>query len=236
MKIRHTSPLYNFYEKLYFHEIDAREKLIGRAQVPLVIIISMTGVIAFMLQNYEKTTYNLISIFFIIFLAFGSLVLLLSVYFFIQAMHGHTYKLLPKAEETESYKEKLHDTYKDYKNGKAIAEGHLDEYLCKYMIECSSTNTDVNDKRAWYLHKLNGCLIATALLLLLSFLFFYFGDLNKDNKIKTMQVKIINPIGINGNSIHKGKSLIYSCTPINSSSNLNTKNIEARNIQQEKIK
>jgi hypothetical protein len=235
MKMKHTNPLFDFYEKLYFHEIDVHEKLITRIQVPLIIIISMTGVLAFMLQNYENTINNQASFFFVIFLVASSLALLVSICFFIRSSFGHTYSLLPKAEKTESYREELYKTYNEYKDGKDIAEHHLDEYLCQYMIKCSSINTEVNDKRAWYLHKLNGYLIIVALLLLISFLFFYFGNLDKGHQAKTLQIEIINPIDLNGNLIYSDKyNKILVCAPLYTLSNLKKKNIEQEKVRQEK--
>jgi hypothetical protein len=32
--------VFELYEKLYFHEVDAREKIAGRLQIPLAILLS----------------------------------------------------------------------------------------------------------------------------------------------------------------------------------------------------
>jgi hypothetical protein len=234
MKIESANPLFEFYEKLYFHEIDMREKLSARIQVPLAVFISLVGALAFMLQNYEDTVHNQASYFFILFLAASSLALLVSLYFFIRSWYGHTYSFLPTAQKTESYREELCKTYNEYEDGKTIAENHLDEYLCNYMITCSSINTEVNDARAWYFHKLSGWLIIVALLLLISFLFFHFGHLDKGHQTKTLQMRIINPIDPSGNLIYnENYSKIFEYMPIYSPSNLK-KNIEPPKVQQEK--
>ena len=164
------NPLYALYEKLYFHEIDAREKLSGRLQTPLVIIISMASFLAFMLQNHEVTIWNKASLPFIIFLAAGSIALIVSIYYFIRSWYGHAYSFLPSAQETESYQKLLSETYAGYENGDSLSKKYLDDYICNYLISCSSINTQCNDKRTLYLHKTNGWLIIVALLLFLSFL------------------------------------------------------------------
>jgi len=208
--------LYDLYEKLYFHEIDVREKLSGRLQIPLVIIISMAGLLAFMLQNYEKTIWNKASCLFIVFLIAGSLSLIVSIYYFIRSWYGHLYSFLPSAQSTESYQKLLYETYAEYENGDALSKKYLDDYICKYLITCSSVNTQCNDKRTLYLHKTNGWLIIVALLLLLSFLCFYFGDLDKGRLNKSIKVNIENPVSIRGDSIDENymdKSLMSQTKP-----------------------
>jgi len=195
------NPLYDLYEKLYFHEIDVREKLSGRLQIPLVIILSMAGLLAFMLQNYEKTIWNTLSLPFILLLIAGSVALVVSIYYFILSWYGHTYSFLPSAQETESYQKLLNETYAPYEDGEALSKKYLDDYVCKYLITCSSINTQSNDKRSFYLHRTNASLIIVALLLLLSFLCFYFGDLDKGRQIKAIKVNIENPVSVRGDFI-----------------------------------
>jgi hypothetical protein len=48
------NPLFDLYEKLYFHEIEVREKLGGRLQTPMAIIVSLIGVLTYLLQNFDS--------------------------------------------------------------------------------------------------------------------------------------------------------------------------------------
>ncbi|MFZ3037397.1 MAG: hypothetical protein WA112_09030 [Rugosibacter sp.] len=48
------NPLCDLYEKLYFHEIEVREKLGGRLQTPMAIIVSLIGVLTFLIQNFDN--------------------------------------------------------------------------------------------------------------------------------------------------------------------------------------
>lgn len=200
MKTEHSNPLFDFYKNLYFHEIEIREKLNARVQTPLIIIISIIGALAFMLQNYDKNMHNESSLLFIVFLAASFLTLLLSVYYFIRSWYNWTYSFLPTAKDTESYRGKLYETYKEYKDGEKMAENYLDEYLCNYFIECSSNNTQVNDKRTLYFHKTNRWLIMTAFLALISFFSFCYGNLDTRNQKRTLKVEIMNPINLNKNN------------------------------------
>ena len=46
--------LFKFYEKLYFHEIEMREKLNARIQIYLAIIAALFSLIAFTFKNVTK--------------------------------------------------------------------------------------------------------------------------------------------------------------------------------------
>ena len=191
-------PIFKLYEKLYFHEIEMREKLSARLQIPLALILSLTGLLAFMLQNFERSLSNMASIFFVVFLVLSAFALAASVYYFVRSWFGHTYSFLPSAQDTENYRQELYKTYDPYEDGKATADGHFDEFLCLYMIRLSSINTQCNDKRSIYLHKTNASLIIVASLALVSFLIFYFGDLDKGRQSKPLEVKIIQPLDVQG--------------------------------------
>ena len=43
--------LFLFYEKLYFQELDRREKLSARLNVPLAVMVATVGFLSFMLNN-----------------------------------------------------------------------------------------------------------------------------------------------------------------------------------------
>lgn len=74
-----------FYEKLYFHKIEAREKLNARLQTSLTLIIALIGVLAFLLQNYGHRDFSwAVGIFF--FLICGAAVVLAgAIVYFVRA-------------------------------------------------------------------------------------------------------------------------------------------------------
>lgn len=43
--------LFAFYEKLYFQELERREKLSARLNVPLAILVAVIGFLSFMLNS-----------------------------------------------------------------------------------------------------------------------------------------------------------------------------------------
>ncbi len=190
------NPLCELYEKLYFHEIEAREHLSARVQVPLAITVSLIGVLAFMLMNFDQELCGLPAFIFLFFLVLSAAALIVAIFFLIKSWWNHEYSFLPSAAETEKYRQTLINTYTPYDNGNDLTEEYLNNYLCNYFIECSTINTHCNDKRSIYLHKANGALIITVLLAAVAFLFFYVGGLDKNQHSKPMEVSIVQPIEV----------------------------------------
>lgn len=192
------NPLFDLYEKLYFHEIEVREKLGGRLQTPMAIIISLIGVLTYLLQNFDKyhTGTAVTAFLFLFSLSIGTLVT--AVYFFVRSWYGNTYAFLPSAEATEEYRQLLQKTYERYKNGDSLAETYLNDYLCTKYIVCSTQNTQCNDLRSIHLHKTNGTLIASTVLVAFTFLVFFMGDLDRTKASKPTEVVIVNPVEVKG--------------------------------------
>ena len=192
------NPLFDLYEKLYFHEIEVREKLGGRLQTPMAIIVSLIGVLAFLIQNFDKEHGATSAIAFLVLLISSAVTLVAAIYFFVRSWYGNTYAFLPSAEATEQYRLLLEKTYEQYKDGDVHAETYLNDYLCTNYIRCATQNTQCNDKRSLNLHKTNGALIVATVLVAFSFLVFFLGDLDKNKISKPTEVVIVKPVDVKG--------------------------------------
>ncbi|MFZ5583914.1 MAG: hypothetical protein ACOZCK_14770 [Pseudomonadota bacterium] len=190
-----------FYEKLYFHEIDSREKLNSRLQTPLTLIVSFVGVLAFMLQNYGHQGFSVASTAFLLLTVLSAMALIYAALFFVRSWYNNTYSFLPAAQDTENYRQSLIKLYEPYPNGAQLASDYFNNYLLDYYVRYSSANTECNDRRSIYLHKTNGALIATAAIAFLAFLAFYLGGLDKANIKKATEVSIVTPVTLNGGSM-----------------------------------
>lgn len=185
--------LFNFYEKLYFHEIDGREKLNSRLQLPLAIIIGQMGFISYIakkMEGYESSTNNAIIIFFIIL----TIVFLgLAIYHFVRSWHNYVYSFLPTAYETEEYKNLLEETYKAYDASEELVNNALEDYIYKYYIKCSSINTLNNDERSINIHKTAKFLIISFVFAIVTTFTHYAIDFN-NTKPDQNEAKIISPV------------------------------------------
>lgn len=192
------NPLFDLYEKLYFHEIDVREKLSGRLQTPMAIIVSLVGVLTYLLQNFDKGHNGNSVLAFLSLFLLSSVILVIAIYFFIRSWYGNTYAFLPSAEATEQYRQLLQKTYEQYKNGDSLAETYLNDYLCTKYISCATQNTQCNDLRSLNLHRTNGTLIVSTLLVAVTFLVFFMGDLDSTKASKPTEVVIVKPVDVKG--------------------------------------
>lgn len=127
------NPLYELYKELYFHEIDARESLDSRIQIPLAIIVSLVGSLVFMLFNFDGKADGHVPNFFLGFLSLSGASLALSVFLLIKSWFGHTYSFLPAAGDMDEYRKKLVNTYKDYASGEKLISKYLNVAICSYM-------------------------------------------------------------------------------------------------------
>jgi hypothetical protein len=197
--------LFDLYEKLYFHEIDVRDKLFGRLQTPMAIGVALTGVLAYLLQNFVFENWNSVLTVFVCLFAASCINLGFAGWFFVKSWIGNTYEFLPSADATEKYWKILQETYEKHKGGDVLAEKYLNDYLCTTYIKCATKNTESNDRRTLYLHKTNRQLIHVTVLTFSTCLVFFTGDLDKKKAEKPTEVIIVNPVDFKGTIVNEEK-------------------------------
>jgi hypothetical protein len=184
----------DLYERLYFHEIEVREQLNSRLQLPLSLIVVLAGAFAYLLQSADHSLAGYVSHAFKMALALTGSALLCSAYLFARAAWWHNYKFLPYANQTaHSWKEL---TEYDAKYGTAIADRTMAAYLKGHFIEGATANAHNNDLRSAYLHWCNMAVIITSGFALVAFLTFVLGDLGRKQSVT--QVSIAQPVDIRG--------------------------------------
>jgi hypothetical protein len=189
--------IFELYEKLYFHEIDVREKLNARLQMPLALIVSLIGALAFMLQNYAFQI-SLLSSLFLFLLICAFLCLTWAIYYFVRSWFGNEYCFLPSAKATRDYHAQLKTLYKEFAKREQIVAFYFRNYISRYYVDCSSKNTECNDRRSAYVHKTSGAIIFTAVIAFFAFMTFYVGKLDKSYVKKPAEVVIVKPVEIKG--------------------------------------
>jgi hypothetical protein len=190
--------LFQLYEKLYFHEIDAREKLNSRLQTPLTLIISLIGALAFLVQNYAHQRNSPFSTLFIFFSSASAASLVAAMYFFVRSWMGTEYFFLPSATESETYRQQLINHFAPYETNGELSSAAFRQYIMDYYVKYSSKNTDANDRRSIRIHKTNVGIIAAATFACFAFLVFYFGDFDKANIRKPTEISVVQPVVVKG--------------------------------------
>lgn len=206
--------LFEFYEKLYFHEVESRENITKRLQMPLALLLSIVSIYAFMLQSLSFNNENCWFVVYVVFALFSLGFFIMSVWHFIQAYYGPEYELLPSAKESENYRQTLLKLYASYDGSDGyetcdvLTSKYFNEYLLQTYIRASSANGRMNDLRSYNIHKCNSYTILNIIPILLMFLVFNYSGINKNDQEKEFNVKIINPITLKSpNKIIKDNNL-----------------------------
>ena len=190
--------LHRFYEKLYFLELEARDKIYGRLQLSLTLLLAVGGAIVFLFQNFDYQTgaWTWLRVAFLLFFCSGIVILVIAAGLFVKAFHNPSYRFLPDSEQTARYRAQLEETYKEYEQRAQLVSDALDKYLVGYYIDYASFNTKVNDRRAAFLHSCNGAIIAAAVFLMLAYLAFYFGALDRGRIKPATEVFVTKPVDV----------------------------------------
>lgn len=193
-----ATELKQFYEKLYFHEIDSRDKIQGRLQLSLTLLLAVGGAVVFLFQNfdYQSGAWTPLRWTFAFFFSVGAVLLVGAMVFFVKAFYNSTYYFLPDSRQTADYKELLEKTYGEFDAREQLVSEAMDQYVVGSYIEYAAFNTRTNDRRSAYLCLCNGSVVGSAVLFIFAFLAFYFGDLDKGKIKRPTEVSITNPIDV----------------------------------------
>lgn len=187
-----------FYERLYWHDIDARECLNNRVQIPLAMIVALAGLLGFMLQSYDHKTFTLPTGIFVGLVVLASISLVAATALVITSTYRHQYSFLPPAKVIEDHRVDLQNYHAAHPSAAGNAAEAFALYLRGRYIEYSSINTARNDVRSAKLHQANTAIISAAAFLFVAFLVFYLGRLDKNGEDKTARVMITSPVSIKG--------------------------------------
>lgn len=164
--------LERLYEKLYFHEVDTREYLSNRAQIPLLVLLALASAYSLIFKSlFSYSQFPCIWLFYAyIFVCVFSLVLLTTAaVYWSKALSGSEYHCLPKASETFHYRNSCIVYYEKECSEVTVEErlSYVDDamkaYLIDSMVSCSSHNTEINDRRSKKLYSCNRFLLWSAL-------------------------------------------------------------------------
>ncbi|MFA0730444.1 hypothetical protein, partial [Vibrio sp. 10N.222.48.A4] len=83
--------LFELYEKLYFHEMEVREKITGRVQVTFALVATGYTILSYMLRMLDFTSNKFAVSTFVICTAVTFLISFGCLYYLIRAFWGNTY-------------------------------------------------------------------------------------------------------------------------------------------------
>lgn len=205
--------IFELYEKLYFHEVEAREKISARLQIPLAIILSFVSVYAIFIKGISFSLITGWHYLFFFVTCISIFLFVVNCMYFIKAFYGHAYEFLPSAKDTEEYRQKLIETYKEYDDCDSLVSKYFSEYLFRYYNECSSINTKANDKRSDAIHKSNTFSILNVIPLVLAFIMFACSGIDNNSRDREYKVNIVNPLKFEEEKHDQSTEAANSTTP-----------------------
>ncbi|MBM4973509.1 hypothetical protein HYO27_22380 [Vibrio parahaemolyticus] len=192
--------LYELYEKTYFHEMEVREKLVGRVQINFALIATGFAVLSYMVRMLDfEQNHPVIGIFILSVLA--SLVLVtFCIRHLVKAFWGNEYEGMPIANEIDKYRIELlehaeriktyNTQYPEEAQPEVDVEQEVSNFVYNKFRDCSSHNTKVNDVRSEHVHKSFGWLLYSSIPFLIASSLFVVGNLDVSSPRK--ETPIIN--------------------------------------------
>lgn len=181
-------------KSFYTQELEARDKISARLNIPLVLLISIASFFTYVAKNIDFSVEGVptwVTCLLVIAGLSSLFTFALATYAFISALggiKGHLYRFIPNAETVENYRNTLREFYKDY-DSEVYKNYFYDFLLCAYA-EYTSKNAAVNDRRSRWLHHCSVFLTLSILPLVVFFLTFIFSGYNGEKKVKENNVVI----------------------------------------------
>ncbi len=163
-----------FAEKVYYYELERKEKLIVRLSLPLAILVALLSFFSYMLDKAPTTSVGGVAVFFWVFYWYACICLAVGVWNFWRAWNLRVFdKALSTLEEIEAYRVSMLKLYAEFEDGVEETDKQMSIFIYNQYVTGATTNALNNDRRLEYLNKLSTFMAVTMLLALLSFIPFY---------------------------------------------------------------
>ena len=186
--------LFEFYEKLYFHEMQNRDTLYTRVQINFALIFTGFSIVSYMLRMLDFSSNKELAL---VFSALAILSVTISsrgVFYLIKAFWGTEYKGVPDPVETDRYRvevenhaESILQYNKDYPENKqpeVNVEAVLSKFLLEQVRDCATHNTYANEVRFTHVHNSVKWLLLAAIPFLSASVLFVAFDLDASSPRK----------------------------------------------------
>ena len=165
---------FTFYEKIYFYELERKEKLISRLNLPLAILGVLLSFLSYMLGKAPSSQDGFAGVSVWIFYLSAVFCLLCGAYYFRSSWQLRDFdRGLPTLCELERYRADATAHFAVHGENDDDAETYFKTIILSYYIEGATVNTVNNDKRGAKLVSLSNYVTLTMILSVLSFIPFY---------------------------------------------------------------
>ncbi|OLN21986.1 hypothetical protein BTO30_11675 [Domibacillus antri] len=182
------------YKELYYKEMERKEQINARVQIPLgLIVVLISGI--FYCANSMHQVPESGRIAFLFFLSVSLISLFVAIFFINKCIFRNKFGYFPLPSEIKTYQDSLYEHYQKIKEKCDVdAETYVNQKISKFLIESYIIGTDnnirTNDSRTKFLQKSSLAVSASVIFLVISFCFFI-PDLLA-GKEPTQKIEIIN--------------------------------------------
>ncbi|WP_405423275.1 hypothetical protein [Pantoea stewartii] len=177
-----------FYEKLYFYEIENKDKIHNRAQASFGLFVIAMTVLTYLAKNTSSDNHHNLAntVLFLVAISFGMIIF--SCFLMIRVIWRNQFRYCPHATDLDNYNLALiaHEKeYKEYSDDNELEyDNSLDantkmlEYLHSEIIKCATHNSDINQVRTQKLYKSLHIFFWSLLPLIIAVILFLVADLD----------------------------------------------------------
>lgn len=169
------SELIKLYERLYFHELDRRDKISARQATPLGAMVGLVAIVAFLLNNKPNFSTQYLAASFWLLLAAAVICLVIGGWHFRNSWLAHGERHVATAAEIDNYFDKLEAHYSDQPNVSDLVDREFSQFLLDTYRRPATTNAQNNDARSNSLHYAGTWMTIALCLSLISTIPYYLG-------------------------------------------------------------
>ncbi|AOR65106.1 hypothetical protein [Pectobacterium wasabiae] len=192
--------LLKFYEKIYFHEAELREKLYVRIQIVFAFYVFIVTSAIYIIRNIDYSG-GALAIAALILSVICCIVMAVSIFYLKRAFWGNEFKVISTPEEISRHLENLkehkvkleeYNAMYAYNKQKIInPEDGLDNFIFERLQRCSSHNMLINEWRSSQIHQSVYYFFLSLIPLLFSAVVFIGFDLDLSSSQKSKKTEII---------------------------------------------
>lgn len=139
------------YKNIYFHELEVREQIVNRLNLPPVIFTALLTVYGFIMTKTRINDFSIMHVFVYFLLSLSMVWLIKASLHFYAALTGHEYSKIVSLERIDEYAQ---DLAVSYPGDKKRQKKELDDYMIGSYVHCSKNNEDCNDGRSLLISKM----------------------------------------------------------------------------------
>ncbi len=140
------------YEKMYLFEIERREKINARLNLPMAVIVAIFGLLSYVFNFNTRSFTTCENFVFYILLFFASISLFVACYHFKNCWSGLVDQYMPTAKSIEDYYQTLESTYAEFDEREELVNSYFNKFLVESYTEYGSFNAENNDYRSEQLY------------------------------------------------------------------------------------